>query len=64
MDCHEEKIEVLYNSGYGGYGLSDKAKKMFEERKTNEKAKSVSLVRTRHTLLDTRAHAHSNPPSE
>ena len=36
MDCNEEKIEVLYNSGYGGYGLSDKAKKMFEERKTNE----------------------------
>ena len=36
MDCNEETIEVLYNSGYGGYGLSDKAKKMFKERKTNE----------------------------
>jgi hypothetical protein len=36
MDCDEESIEVLYNAGYGGYGLSDKAKKMFEERKTNE----------------------------
>jgi hypothetical protein len=36
MDCNEENIEVLYNSGYGGYGLSDKAKKMFEERKTNK----------------------------
>jgi hypothetical protein len=36
MDCDEETIEVLYNDAYGGYGLSDKAKKMFEERKTNE----------------------------
>ena len=32
----EELIEVLYNSTYGGYDLSDKAKKLFEERKTNE----------------------------
>ena len=36
MDCDEETIEVLYNDAYGGYGLSDKAMKIFEERKTNE----------------------------
>ena len=37
MDCIEETIEVLYNSEYyGEYGLSEKAKKMFEERKTND----------------------------
>ena len=36
MECNEEAVEVLYNSRYGGYELSDKAKKMFEERKTNE----------------------------
>ena len=36
MDCDEETIEVLYNAAYGEYGLNDKAKKMFEKRKTNE----------------------------
>jgi hypothetical protein len=36
MECNEETIEILYNSRYGGYGLSDKAMKIFEERKTNE----------------------------
>ena len=36
MDCDEEQIEVLYNAAYGGYSLSDKAVKMFEERKTIE----------------------------
>ena len=36
MECNKETIEVLYNSIYGGYELSDKTKKMFEERKTNE----------------------------
>ena len=36
MEYNEEAVEVLYNSRYGGYELSDKAKKMFEERKTNE----------------------------
>ena len=33
MDCcDEETIEVLYNARYGGYGLSEKAEKMYEER--------------------------------
>ena len=36
MDCDEETIEVLYNAAYGGYNLSEKAMKMFEERKTIE----------------------------
>ena len=36
MDCNEETIEVIYNVKYGGYGLSDKAIKLFEERKTDE----------------------------
>ena len=26
MECNEETIEVLHNSRYGGYELSDKAK--------------------------------------
>ena len=35
MDCTDEPIEVSYNAAYGGYGLSDKAKKIFEARKTS-----------------------------
>ncbi len=38
MDCIEETIEVLYNYAYGGYGLSEKALKMLEERKTNDES--------------------------
>ena len=36
MDGNEETIEVLYNAQYGGYRLSEKTKKIFKERKTDE----------------------------
>lgn len=35
-DRNEETIEVLYNAQYGGYRLSEKAKKISKERKTDE----------------------------
>lgn len=27
--CDEETIEILYNDQHGGYGLSEKAQKMY-----------------------------------
>ena len=51
MDCDEETIEVLYNDAYGGYGLSDKAKKMFEERKTIENVQDAEYYRDTPLIL-------------
>lgn len=48
MDCcDEETIEVLYNARHGGYGLSEKAEKMYEERS----GRNVHSLDSRHSPL-------------
>jgi hypothetical protein len=48
MDCYdEETIEVLYNDMHGGYGLSEKAQKMYEERS----GRKVHSLDSRHSPL-------------
>jgi hypothetical protein len=51
MDCDEETIEVLYNAAYGGYNLSEKAMKMFEERKTIEEVRYAEYDRDTPLIL-------------
>ena len=47
MDCDE----VLYNAAYGGYSLSEKAVKMFEERKTIEDVGDAEYYRDTPLIL-------------
>lgn len=45
--CEEETIEVLYNAMHGGFGLSEKAEKMYKEKL----GRNVHSLDSRHSPL-------------